>query len=116
MKAIKISGIVIKGDGYGRTLGFPTMNLGTTEEFPMGLKSGVYSGTAVLDNQNYRAGILINPEKEGKRKVEAHLIGYAGDAYGKTITLNLEKFLRDYKKFETEQELIAQIEKDLKEC
>ncbi len=111
---IKISGIVVKGDGYGHKLGFPTVNLDI--RCPSDIKVGVYAGTAVLDNQKYRAGIIINPEKEGERKIEAHLIGYDGDAYGKEVTLKPEKFLRDFRKFETESELIAQIEKDLKEC
>ena len=44
------------------------------------------------------------------------MIGYGGDAYGKEVTLQLEKFLRDYKKFEKEEELIKQIEKDIQLC
>lgn len=106
---IKISGVVIKGDQYGRTLGFPTVNLDTEDELP---ETGVYAGLAILDNKEYRAGILINPNG----KVEAHLIGYDGDAYGKMVTLELKEFLREFKKFETEEELKAQIEKDLEKC
>ena len=117
MKDIKISGIVVKGDQYGRKLGFPTINLDITPEgLPPGLKSGVYSGTASFVSRvpldTYRAGILINPNG----KVEAHLIGYDGDAYGKEVNLNLKKFLRDFKKFDTEKELIAQIQKDIEMC
>ena len=106
-----ISGKVVRGDGYGRKLGFPTVNLEIkTGELP---PAGVYAGSAILDNTSYRAGILINP---GGKKVEAHLIGYSGDAYGKMVTLEINKFLREYKKFENEKELIVQIEKDLKMC
>ncbi|MSU44814.1 hypothetical protein EXS45_01390 [Candidatus Nomurabacteria bacterium] len=109
-----ISGKVIKGNGYGRKLGFPTMNLETVEtNLP---PAGVYSGNATIENKNYRAGILINPQTENKRKVEAHLIRWSGDAYGKIVTLETEKFLRKYKKFEIEEELIKQIEKDLQAC
>src|SRR3990167_1768714 len=102
-----ISGKVVKGDGYGRKLGFPTVNLETAEELP---PTGVYAGVAILEDKRYKAGILINPQIENRRKVEAHLVDYNGDAYGKEVTLQLEKFLRDYKKFDTEQELIKQIE------
>lgn len=109
MKDIKISGIVIEGDHYGRKLGFPTVNLDTKDELP---KVGVYSGLAILDNKEYRAGILINPNG----KVEAHLLKYSGDAYGKMVTLTTGEFLRDFKKFETEEELKTQIEKDLEKC
>jgi len=106
---MNIKGVVVKGDGYGRKLGFPTVNLDTKDKLPA---AGVYVGTATLDNQTYRAGILINPNG----KVEAHLIGYNGDAYGKMVTLEIKKFLREYKKFETERELIIQIKKDLEQC
>jgi len=105
-----ISGIVIKGDGYGRKLGFPTVNLDSeTKKIP---QDGIYSGTAVLEEKEYRAGIVIGPSD----KIEAHLLGYNGDAYGKRVTLNINKFIRAYKKFNSEEELIMQIKKDLKLC
>jgi riboflavin kinase/FMN adenylyltransferase len=106
----KISGLVVKGDSYGRKLGFPTINLEThTEATP---PYGVYAGYAVLDDTEYRAGILINPNG----KVEAHLLSYSGDAYGKRVTLQLKEFLREFKKFNTEDELKKQIGEDLKKC
>ena len=105
-----ISGKVIKGDGYGKRLGFPTVNLETEEKnIP---KEGIYSGHAILAGKKFRAGIIIGP----KNKIEGHLIGYNDDAYGKEVILEINKFLREYKKFDTEEELIKQIEKDLKEC
>jgi|SRR3989338_4483142 len=105
-----ISGRVIKGDGYGKKLGFPTVNLEiNNQELP---EVGVYAGNATLENKNYRAGILINPTG----KVEAHLLGYNGDAYGKIVTLETHRFLRGYKKFEREEDLIKQIAEDLKKC
>lgn len=105
-----IKGVIVRGDGYGRKLGFPTVNLeADVKEIP---SEGVYSGKALLDNKEYRAGIIIGPNN----KIEAHLIGYNGDAYGKSVTLTIDKFLRKYKKFDTEQELIIQIKKDLDLC
>ncbi len=105
----KISGIVVHGDGYGRKLGYPTANLDfkNTE-----LKSGVYSGVASFDNVSHQSGILINPDG----KVEAHLLNFDGDLYGKIITLELKEFIREYKKFHSEKELIGQIAEDLKKC
>jgi len=107
----KILGTVVKGDGYGRKLGFPTINL-ETENIPAELKEGVYSGIALMAGKEYRAGIIIGPEK----KIEAHMIGYEGNAYGEDAVLEVEKFLREYKKFDTEEELIAQIKKDIEQC
>jgi riboflavin kinase/FMN adenylyltransferase len=105
-----ISGSVVRGDGYGRKLGFPTVNLETNiTEFP---PKGVYAGTAELEGVEYRAGIIIGPHN----KTEAHLIGYNGDAYGKDVILTLKKYLREYKNFDTEEQLINQIKKDIKLC
>jgi FAD synthase len=111
-----IKGKVIKGDGYGRKIGFPTVNLGSsnTEALP---PYGIYSGIVNLSGKKYKAGIVIGPlNKKNLPKIEAHLIGYDGDAYGKQVSLQIKKFLRKYKKFKTEKELIAQIKKDLKKC
>lgn len=103
-------GIVSKGAGYGRTIGFPTVNI--TQGNPVEIKHGVYSGKAILDGKEYRAGIVVGPEE----RIEAHLIGYDGDAYGKEVEIIVEKFLREFKEFGTEEELKAQIAKDLESC
>lgn len=110
-----ISGKVIKGDGYGKKLGFPTVNLKPVRqaqgepEFP---PMGVYAGVAFMDGMVYRAGIVVGPNA----KIEAHLIGYNEDAYGKQVVLTTKKFLREYKNFKTEEELINQIKKDISLC
>lgn len=112
-----IKGKVIKGDQYGRKIGFPTVNLEIEKpirqtqgkDFPV---DGVYSGIGILEEKIYKAGIVIGPGD----KIEAHLIGYSGDAYGKEVTIEINKFLREFKNFETEEELIAQIKKDIKIC
>ena len=106
----KISGKVIKGDQYGRKIGFPTVNIETQmKELP---PAGVYAGEVLLDNVVYKAGIVIAPNN----KIDAHLIGYNGDAYGKVVSLTLNKFLREFKNFNTEEELIKQIKKDINLC
>ena len=104
-----ISGIVVRGDGYGRKLGYPTANLDfkNTE-----IKPGVYSGVASFENETHQSGILINLDG----KTEAHLLNFDGDLYGKVLTLELEKFIRLYKKFESENQLKMQIAEDLKKC
>ena len=109
-----ITGKVIKGDGYGRKIGFPTVNLEIEDQKLS--EEGVYCGDAILEDIKYRAGIVIGPKNNGQNKTEAHLIGYSGDAYGKKVTLEIKKFLRKFKKFNTEQELIIQIKKDIDKC
>lgn len=104
-----IEGKVIEGDKYGRVLGFPTANLDTKLE---NFSPGIYGGKGIIERKIYRAAIVISEDG----RVEAHLLGYRGDAYKKVLTLKLKKRLRNYMKFETEQELINQIRKDVKMC
>jgi riboflavin kinase/FMN adenylyltransferase len=114
-----ISGKVIRGDGYGKKIDFPTINLDRKGFLKMERKPvfGVYSGTVILGTKNYKAGIVIGPfDKKDLPKIEAHLIGFEGDVYGKKAEFEIIKFIRKFKKFKTEEELIEQIKKDIKIC
>ena len=96
-------------------IGFPTVNLAPVARERRGgdqPPEGVYAGVGILEGKEYNAGIVIGP---GDR-IEAHLIGYDGDAYDKAVTLKLDRFIREFKKFDTEAELIIQIKEDLKLC
>ena len=73
-----ISGKVIKGKGIGKKLGFPTVNIKLIEK----IESGVYAGFVRFGNKDYIAGIFVGPDK---KLIEAHLIGFSGDLYGKEI-------------------------------
>ncbi len=126
----KISGKVIRGDGYGRKIGFPTMNLDRKQFLKLEAKPkfGIYAGAVTLGVKTprsrvnslqgrYRAGIIIGPlDKKKLPKIEAYLIGYKGKAYGARAVFELKKFIRKFKKFKTEKELIIQIGKDLSKC
>jgi riboflavin kinase/FMN adenylyltransferase len=114
-----ISGKVIKGDGYGKKIGFPTLNIDRKKFLALDKKPifGVYAGRVFLDKKQYKAGIVIGPvDSKGLPKIEAHLIGYKGNAYGKKATVEINKFIRKFKNFKTEKELIMQIKKDIKLC
>lgn len=114
-----IKGKVIRGDDCGKKLGYPTVNLDRRDFLKMKrrLPFGVYAGLATLSSRKYRAGIVIGPlDKSRLPKIEAHLLGFKKNVYGRQVTLEIRKFIRKFKKFKSEKELILQIKKDLKKC
>jgi len=128
---IEIIGKVIHGDHYGSKIGYPTVNLDRRQynRKNLNVKFGVWAGEAKLKVKSgsnfakatsdkklkvYRGAIVIGPiDKTGKPKIEAHLLSFKGNLYGKKITLALIKYLRPFKKFKNEQELKLQIKKDI---
>lgn len=120
---IEITGKVVHGDHYGRELGFPTANMDRREYVRRKLKVrlGIWSGTAAivvsskyLVSREYKAAIVVGPvDGKGLPKIEAHLLGFKGNLYGKRITIYLHKFLRPFKKYKTLEALKAQIQKDI---
>lgn len=101
----QFSGIVIHGDGYGRTLGYPTANIEITEPL-----SGVFVGTVDFDGKTYHAAIFA---RDARPILEAHLLDFDGDLYGKEIVTQIQKRLRDARHFDNEDELRAAITKDV---
>lgn len=114
-----IEGKVVKGEGYGKRLGFPTANLDRKQfvKDKMKLPLGVYAGVVFLHHLGKirKAAIVIGPlDKKKLPKIEVHILGFKGRLYGKKLTLYLYKFLRPFEIFKTERLLIAQIKKDIK--
>jgi riboflavin kinase/FMN adenylyltransferase len=82
-------------------------------------KNGVYFGTASFDRQKYKAVINIgNRPSLGSRPVglEAHLLNFDGDLYGKKLSVELAGRLRDEIKFDSVDALKEQIRKDIASC
>lgn len=97
-------------------MGFPTANLDRRGFVRLKSKPklGVWAGKAMIISKSYPAGIVIGPkDKNGLPKIEAHLIGFKGNLYGKKLTLDVVKYLRPFKKYRNERELIVQIRKDV---
>ncbi len=110
-----ISGTVIHGLQNGRKMGFPTANLGPYCEFMQIPADGVYSALATVDGDTWPAMLNIGfrPTFEGKaRTIEAHLLGFDRDIYFHELTLEFVDFLRPERRFESPQELAAQLEAD----
>jgi riboflavin kinase / FMN adenylyltransferase len=110
-RPVEVDGTVVTGDARGGTLGFPTANLDVRPELLVPT-NGIYAGTA----GEHRAAVSIgtNPHYGGReRRVEAHLLDFTGDLYGQRLVVELWQRLRDEQAFETEDDLIAQIGRDV---
>ena len=107
----EVEGTVVAGDARGGTLGFPTANL-RPEPGLLVPGYGIYAGAA----DGHRAAISIgtNPHYGGdERRIEAFLLDFAEDLYGRRLRLQLWERLRDELAFESEDELVAQIVRDV---
>jgi riboflavin kinase/FMN adenylyltransferase len=107
----EVEGTVVAGDARGGTLGYPTANLAVPAELLVPV-NGIYAG----EGNGHRAAISIgvNPHYGGEeRRVEAFLLDFDGDLYGQRLVLQLWERLRDERAFESEQELVDQIGRDV---
>ncbi len=107
----EIDGVVVPGDSRGGTLGFPTANL-RVEPALLIPRNGIYAGATL----GHRAAISIgvNLHYGGKeRRIEPHLLDFEGDLYGRRLVVELWAYLREESAFPSEQELIAQIARDV---
>jgi riboflavin kinase/FMN adenylyltransferase len=109
-----LSGVVIHGNHRGRTIGVPTANLKCEEVLIPA--DGVYAGRCTIDGKSYATAVSIgtNPTfRDAQRQVEAHLIGFSGDLYGRTIRVELVDWLRGQWKYPGVEPLKRQLARDL---
>jgi len=110
-RPVEVEGTVVAGDARGGTLGFPTANLAVPSELLVPA-FGIYAGEAL--GQRAATSIGVNPHYGGEeRRVEAFLLDYEGDLYGRRLVVELWKRLRDERAFGSEEELIEQIGRDV---
>jgi riboflavin kinase/FMN adenylyltransferase len=107
----ELDGTVVLGDQRGGTLGYPTANLAVAPELLVPAY-GIYAGSAL----SHRAAMSIgvNPHYGGdERRIEPHLLDFEGDLYGRRLVVELWQRLRDERAFGSEEELVAQIARDV---
>lgn len=110
-----LSGIVVKGDQRGRTIGFPTANLALWDELLLPA-NGVYATFVTVNGDIYMGATNVGVRPTingGKRVVEAHLLDFDGNLYGQTIKVSFIKRIRSEQKFSGLPELKAQIKADV---
>ena len=112
----RIRGTVIHGQGRGNGLGYPTANIDAIDTILPG--EGIYAGRAWIDSSAYATAMSLggNPTfDESDVKVEAFLLDYDGDLYDRPIEIDFLSRLRDIKRFDSVDELVVQIARDVEE-
>jgi riboflavin kinase / FMN adenylyltransferase len=112
--AYRIEGEVVAGARRGAQIGFPTANLAKIETLLPA--DGVYAGVTSVDGREFAAAVNIGPNptfQENARKVEAHLLDFSGDLYGRALWVDLFERIREVRKFASRDQLIGQIEQDV---
>jgi riboflavin kinase / FMN adenylyltransferase len=115
-----LSATVVRGDGRGATIGFPTANLLPMSREKVVPADGVYLAAAEIDGARSHGMVNIGTRPTfgdgGPRLIEAHLFGTSGDLYGRTVRLSFLSHIRGERKFSNVGELTAQLERDRDEC
>jgi len=109
-----IQGVVQDGDKRGRELGYPTANIALGDyQRP---RYGIYAVRATLEDGNEHPGVAslgVRPTFDPPVELlETHLLDYDGDLYGQRLEVALHAFIRDEKKFDDIDELVAEMRSD----
>lgn len=113
----EMKGKVIPGRHKGTSLGFPTANIQISPEY-LTPKPGVYSGSVLIDGIRHPAMINLghNPTMNYTERLslEAHILDYSGNLYGRMLTLRFSHYLRPEIHFQSKDNLIMQLEQDVR--
>jgi riboflavin kinase/FMN adenylyltransferase len=115
-----LAGPVIEGDRRGRDLNMPTANIEPPADVILP-GAGIYAAIATADGIRptpaaVSIGVRPTFDDSGKVLVEAHLIGFGGDLYGRTLRLSFLERLRDEVRFDSAAELVEQMQRDVEQA
>lgn len=112
-----LTGKIVHGKGLGRTVGMPTANIQIADE-SMLPESGVYATKILIGDKAYQSvtniGLRPTVDQEQHVTVETHIMDFEKDIYGEDVVLEVHKFLRPIRKFDSLEEVRNQVEKDIK--
>jgi len=112
----RLSGRVVRGEGRGRTIGFPTANISPDSLRKIVPARGVYVVAAEGRSRRWygmmNIGVRPTVTAGVAETLEVHLFDFAGELYGETITVTFLRRLRDERRFDTVEELAQQLGRD----
>ena len=114
-----VDGIVVRGNQRGTGLGYPTANLQIGRRTAVPAR-GIYAGAFTLSDGDVHpcvTNVGVNPTFGGQElRVEAHLLEFSGDLYGREAAVDFRHRLRDEERFDSAEALVAQIDLDAAEA
>jgi len=115
-----VDGVVVEGDGRGgRLLGVPTANLAVAPGIAVPA-NGIYAGHLTEEAEGVRrpaaTSVGVNPQFNTGFRVEAHVLDFDGDLYGRRVAVSFEHRLRGEAAFPSVEELIAQMREDIRQA
>ncbi len=111
-----IRGIVVRGEGRGRTLGFPTANLQVGSPEKLLPPPGIYAVRGALWSGSFPGALHIGPRptfQGSAPSIELHLMDFDRDVYGEEVRVDIVKFLRPVVPFESAEALVRQMQLDV---
>jgi riboflavin kinase/FMN adenylyltransferase len=111
-----VRGLVVRGDGRGRTLGFPTANLVVPGGDKLIPPEGIYAVRGVLRTGTYGGALHLGPRptfRGSPPTIELHLMDFAGDLYGEEVRVDFVRRLRAIQPFSTVEALVEQMSRDV---
>lgn len=109
-------GIVVRGDGRGKELGFPTANLKVPNTGKLIPPPGVYAVRGVLRVGTYKGALHLGPRptfRGSPPTIELHLLDFEGDLYGEEVRVDFVEYLREVRPFRNVAALVDQMREDV---
>ena len=110
------NGSVVKGDGRGKAIGYPTANIALESNVKMVPANGVYVVIIEIDREKFygmmNIGVRPTVTQTLQRTIEAHVFDFERDIYGSRLTVHFVHRLRDEQRFASLQELTGQLRRD----
>ena len=111
-----LRGLVVRGDGRGRDLGFPTANLRVSSSDKLVPAPGIYAVRGVLRRGTFPGALHVGPRPTfggSASTIELHLMDFDGDVYGEEVRVDFVERLRDVQPFDSVEALVEQMRDDV---
>jgi riboflavin kinase / FMN adenylyltransferase len=109
-------GVIVRGDGRGRKLGFPTANISVDDTDKLIPAKGIYAAECIVENEKHFGLLSLGSRptfhKDGEIIPEFYIFDFDKDIYDRIMQVNLVEKIRDEEKFNSVEELIVRMKKD----